>query len=106
MKIKKIKKVIIGSRTFKVIWNKNHNGGSLEYGHKVKEPYIEIGTSEFNDIHILDTIMHELMELITLLMHVRFDRKDVNSDYMFVYDHRQHDTMMSMMAGAVSQFIQ
>ena len=105
LKIKKIKTLQFNDKVFKVIWNKEHNGGALSYGHGVKEPYIEIGTKCLTDKEMLEIILHELMELVALAMYVRHNRSDVDSDYIFVYDHRQHATMMSMMAGLVSRFI-
>lgn len=102
MKIKRIKSIKINSDRFKVKWNKNHSGGSFSYGDHV----IEIGTREVEDDHIFMIICHELQEIVALEMNVRFRRPDCDSDFMFVYDYRQHETMMYMFSSLVSQFIE
>lgn len=102
MKIKRIKSIKINSDKFKIKWNKNHSGGSFSY----RDHVIEIGTREVEADHIFMIIYHELQEIVALEMNVRFRRPDVDSDYIFVYDHRQHETMMNMFASLVSQFIE
>lgn len=100
MKIKRIKKIKVNSREFDIIWDKSHDGGWFDYGEKK----IEIGTKQA-DNSVFMVICHELMEICAIEMFVRFRRPDVDSDYIFVYDHRQHTTMIDMFAGLLSQFI-
>ena len=101
MKIRKIKKLKVNSTTFTVVWNKSHNGGIVDYATKI----IEIGTNGNSTERILEVICHELFEVCALEAYVRFDRMDVDSDYLFVFDHRQYTSMMSMFSSLVSQFI-
>ena len=101
MKIKRIKSIKINSYTFKVKWDKSHGGGSLSYANRI----INIGTKDEVDDVIFMIICHELMEIVAIELNVRLDRPDCDSDYIFVYDHRQYATMMEMFAGLVSQFI-
>ena len=102
MKIKRIKSVKINSYRFKVKWNNSHSWGAFSYGDRE----IEIGTKNLSSDVILMLICHELMEIVAVEMGVRLRRPDCDSDYMFVYDHRQHTTMMEMFAGLVSEFIE
>lgn len=99
MKIKRIKKIKVNSVTFDVIWDSEIYGGSFSYG----TYEIRIGTKDGQEI--FETICHELMEIVACEMRVRLIRTDCDTDYIFVYDHRQHTTMMAMFAGLLSQFI-
>jgi len=101
MKIKKIKTLKVNSTTFKIEWKKDQWGASFDYGTSI----IGIGTLNSTNEQILMKICHELQEICALEMSVRFGRPDCTTDYVFVYDHRQHDTMMDMFAGLLYQFI-
>jgi len=101
MKIKRIKKLKVNYFTFEVKWNSKHDGGSFSYGKMI----IEIGTKQSNDAELLMIVCHELMEICAIEMNVRLHRPDCSTDYIFVYDHRQHETMMCMFSGLLNQFL-
>jgi len=98
MKIKRIKKLRVNCYIFKVVWDSELNGASFNYIEKI----IIIGTKQNN--MILSNILHELMEIVTIEMGVRLSRPDCDCDHIFVYDHRQHTTMMEMLSGLLLQF--
>lgn len=102
MKIKRLKKIKINCYTFNIKWDSSHNGGSFSYG----DYSIEIGTRSKKDDVIFMVICHEIMEIVAEEMHVRLRRPDCGSDYIFVYDHRQHETIMNMFSSLVAQFIE
>lgn len=101
MKIKRIKNIKVLAVNFNVLWDKTSGGASFSYDKLT----IKIGTKNLGDGEIFDHICHEIMEIVSLEMHVRFYRTDCRDDYMFVYDHRQHSTMMCMFSSLISQFI-
>jgi len=101
MKIKRIKTLQVNCYQFKVVWNKEHGGGSFCYGKKE----VEIGVKDNSTDELLMIICHELMELCAVEMNVRLRRPDCDSDYIFVYDHRQHETMMGIFSNLLKQFI-
>lgn len=102
MKIKRIKSLKVNCHTFKVIWDKTQFGASFNYG----KCEIIIGTKDPDQNYILMLICHELMEICASEMSVRLHRPDCDSDYIFVYDHRQHETMMFMFSGLLEKFLE
>lgn len=102
MKIKRRKSLEVNCYTFKIKWNKAHNGGFFSYGDHV----IEIGIKGNRENQIFMVLCHELMEIVAIEMNVRFGRPDCDTDFMFVYDHRQHETMMNMFSSYISQFLE
>jgi len=101
MLIKKIKKLHINSYTFSVIWDKERDGATFNYTNRE----IIIGTRDNFQDTIFNNICHELWEIVAIENHVRLSRPDCDGDYIFVYDHRQHDVMANMFASSISQFI-
>lgn len=101
MKIKRIKSLKVNSYDFKVIWDKSHSGGWFSYG----KLQINIGVDNRTESELFMVICHEIMEICACEMSVRLHRPDCDSDYMFVYDHRQHDMLMNMHASLISEFI-
>jgi hypothetical protein len=102
LRIKRIKRLKVNCYDFKIIWDKTHNGGSFSY----KDLTITIGVKAPAEEEILMIICHEVMEIVAVEAHVRLERPDVHGDYVFVYDHRQHSSMMCMFSGLISQFIE
>jgi len=100
MKIKRLDKVKINGREFKIEWNPDSWGGSFAYS----EMLITIGT-KCEDM-VFSILCHEVMEICAVEMCVRLDRPDCTSDFIFVFDHRQYYTMMTMFSGVISEFIE
>lgn len=101
MRIKRIKKIKVNSYEFKVVWDANGTGGAFSY----RKQILRIGCKGVGAGEMFMVICHELMEICALEMNVRYDRPDCGEDYLFSYDHRQHETMMNMFSSLLSQFI-
>ena len=101
MEIKRIKKLKVNSYNFNVIWDKDSHDSCASFS----ERKIVLGVKCCDDAEIFQNICHELMEVCAMEMHVHYQRPDCRTDFIFVYDHRQHDTMINMFAGLLSQFI-
>ncbi len=101
MKIKRIKKIKVLSYSFDVEWDKTMDGGMFDY----EDHIIGIGVKSNDDSEILRVIVHELSEICAIEMMVRFRRPDVHDDFIFVYDHRQHTTLTTMLSSLLEQFI-
>lgn len=99
MKIKQIKTLRVNSYIFELKWDKESNTGSFDYGTRI----LRIGI--LNKEARFEILCHELMEIVALELNVRYRRPDCDSDYLFAYDHRQHDTIMNMFSSLLSQFI-
>lgn len=100
MKIKRLKKLRVNSKVFTIKWDYNEAGGHFDY----RTLTLELNGKFPEDI-LFEVLCHELMEIVAVDMNVRLDRPDVLEDYIFVYDHRQFTTMMSMYAGLITQFL-
>ena len=100
MQIKRLTKVVIGSQTFKIKWDNNRRGGYFDFG----KNEIGIGLNTTDDV-VFEILCHELSEAIHCVLHTRYDRTDVDSDYLFVTDHRQFTTHNAMLSGLIKQFI-
>ncbi len=101
MRIKRIKKLKVNCYTFDIKWDKSHDGGCFNF----RDRTIEIGVKGNHTDSVFMVICHELLEIVAIEVNVRMVRPDCDSDYIFVYDHRQHETMANMFSGLVSQFI-
>lgn len=101
MKIKRIKKLKIGTTEFKINWINKFGGAGFDYNKR--EMYFCIKNR--TDLEIWGYIMHEIMEAVYLLYRVRHDRPDVEDDYLFSFDHKQHDTISEAVAALTAEFL-
>lgn len=100
MKIKRLKKIIVGDHDFDIIWEKDHSGGSFNY----EKREIEIGTKN-GELRAFGVLIHELKEIIQVEQNTRYERYDEDRSFEFHYTHKEHTQLCSMLAGLLSQFL-
>lgn len=109
MKIKKIKKIVIGDTLFFLKWDKKKDGGEFSYpwGENKKRGLIRISIvdEKVNPIGVLNIIIHELKEIIQVEQRTRYERGDENKAYEFHYTHKEHTDLCSRLAGLLNEFI-
>lgn len=98
-KIKRIKTIQLCGQTFNVEWNKETSGACFSF----QNEKLIIGTKISS--RIWGNIVHEVTEIVMAGMYLRHHRGDVDDDYIFVYDHRQHTAACEMIADALEKFI-
>jgi len=101
MRVKRLKSIKINSYRFSIEWDKKSGGGWFSF-HKKK---IKIGIEGNNEDVIFMILCHELMEICAIEMNVRLNRPDCDGDFIFVYDHRQYDTMINMFSALIALFV-
>ena len=107
MKIKRIKTLRVNSYVFKVNWTKEERGACFSFNDKELNIGVKkFGGTERDDTELFALLCHELQEICALDMHIRFDRPDCSTDFIFCYDHRQHDNLTNMFAGLMIQFLE
>jgi|WetSurMetagenome_2_1015567.scaffolds.fasta_scaffold303862_2 hypothetical protein len=103
MKINKIKEITILSNHFKIVWNKNHSGGSFTFSTGTIE--IGIGHIKSDPLYTLQIISHELMELILSMMGGRYENPRIGNKYLFNFDHQTFENAIELHTQMLTQFI-
>lgn len=101
MKVKRLTKIEVNVWTFSIAWDKSTYSSQISYVDK----RITIGCASEDEAVIFSNLNHELTEMCAIEMHIRLSRPDCESDFIFVYDHRQFDTLNSMASGLLSKFL-
>jgi hypothetical protein len=107
MKYKYPKKITICGNEFIMKYDKKEGGGSFKYPYGNEKGLIIIGTRDLKGDNgdFLAILVHELTEIIHTELFTRFKAPDNDSNYHFCYNHKEHTTACSMLAGLLKQFI-
>lgn len=102
-KMKFPKKVQISTMDFKVIYNKNIGGGSVDFDLGI----IEIGTMdlETHPLEVWDTICHEVSEACHVTMCTTYSDRSVTGNFKFFMDHKEFANHNKLFSVAITQFI-
>lgn len=103
MKLKIPKTVKISTQTFKVEQDLKGYGGSFSFS----EGKFVIGTKLLKDEpeHVFMIICHEVMEICTVIMKVRYRDTSVDENFKFFMDHKEFDILLEMFSVTISEFI-
>lgn len=103
MKINKLKEITVLSNRLKIVWNKDHSGGSFD----LSKGIMEIGTQHIKSdpLYVLQTISHELMELILGMMGGRYESPRIVNQYLFNFNHQTFENAIELHTQILTQFI-
>lgn len=103
VKIRRIKKIMICSSEFKVIWSKKGNGGAFSF----KECTITIGCRDYekDPLYVMSVISHEIMEIIIEFLGGRFQNGRTDTNYLFNFDHQTFENAIQLHIQAMASFI-
>ncbi len=103
MKLQQLSEVNICGYKFKIEWDKTHSGGSFSFSGRA----IIIGTSRLksNSEITFMILMHEVSEIIHLILNTRYDDPSVDGNYKFFLDHKEFENHNSILSNTILQFI-
>lgn len=104
MKLNFLEEIEILSSKFKIIWNKESDGGSFDW--LTDEIIIGIKSYENNPNYTFSVLCHEIMECILAGMGARFDHSRIQGQYLFNYDHMMFENSIQIFSQTISKFIQ
>lgn len=89
MKFKIPKKINVIGSDYEVIRNKKHSGGAFDTGNNT----IEIGTRGLkkDPCYAFSILVHEISELIHVMLRTRYDDYSVTMNYKFFMDHKEFE---------------
>ena len=99
IKFKIPKKINILGSNYKVIRNKSHAGGVFSTGDNT----IEIGTRNLktDPCWTFQILVHEISEIIHVMLCTRYDDYSVKGNYRFFMDHKGFDNHNQILNGII-----
>lgn len=103
MKINQLDKINICGYVFKIEWDKTHSGGSFFFNDRT----IIIGSSRIKtNVEITFMIlMHELSEIIHLIINTRYQDPSCDTNYKFFLDHKEFENHNTILSSVLTKFI-
>ena len=99
MKIKFPKTIQIGTTTFKVVHD-NRLGGEFNWDNRI----LRICDKK-TPLETLNIITHEIFEMWSISLYLRYERRDSFNNYEFHFDHRNFTNLCEMASKTISEFI-
>jgi hypothetical protein len=105
VKFKYPKKITIGGRKFKLIYDKNDDAGAhFSFNGDEEHPFPHIFFGMKNTHNFLEIVIHELKEIIQIEQDTRLTKGN-DGMRVFHYIHAEHTDLCSRLAGHLKKFI-
>lgn len=103
MKIKKLKKIEILGTPFKIVWDQGSTDASFSY----YEQLIRIGCEhiEKDPNYIFSLIMHEISELLHVILSTRYRDGNIENNYKFFMDHKEFSNHNLLLSSYITKFL-
>lgn len=103
MQIKKLKKIEILGTPFKIIWDQDNNDAGFNY----YEQSIRIGCDlmEKDPNYVFSLIMHEISELLHVILSTRYRDGNIEDNYKFFMDHKEFSNHNLLLSSYISKFL-
>lgn len=105
MEIKKLKEVEILGHKVKMKWSPKIGGGYVVISDEGNEIGISTSTEKGDPFDLIEILMHELSEIIHILLRFRYDDPSVHGNYKFFMDHKEFELHNKILANTFSKFI-
>lgn len=98
-----IKKVDIMASSFAVIWDKTNDAGYFSWS----DCEIKIGVKNYkkDPTYTFSVLSHEIMELLFVMMGVRFINNRTGDNYLFNFDHQTFENLIQIHTSIMIKFI-
>ncbi len=97
------KKINILHKTFEIKRSDKIFGGfHFQDEDNDNKPTITL-TSSKDRSAVLEVLMHEVLEITTELLRVRYESPDAEESYEFHYKHKEHDTICKVLSQVLQQ---
>lgn len=99
MKFKIPKKINILGSDYKVIREKSHSGGTFDTSIST----IRIGTKTLKSdpCYTFQILVHEISELVHVMLKTRYDDYSVQGNYKFFMDHKEFESHNQILNGII-----
>ena len=103
MQIKKLKKIEIIGTPFKVVWNDKDSGASFDWSTQT----IIIGSKymEKDPNYVFNLLMHEISELLHVMLNTRYVDQSAHDNYKFFMDHKEFENHNFLLSSIIPKFI-
>ena len=101
MKIKRLNKIQILNEEFKIKWDKSYEGGEFSFD----DHTIGIGLQSVSEIGIFNILIHEISEVIHIILNTRYTDYGTMRDFKFFQTHKEFQVHTEILASVLAKFV-